>query len=100
MSNAPEGAQFSDDGQWWWDGQQWQAVSQGGGPTGGSSEAGDDRSAARVNQGMPASIYDLTDEQRSGFIGEGTAEVEVVSADEVDVVAMQDAGSDNGEAMA
>ena len=26
MSNVPEGAQLSDDGQWWWDGQQWQLV--------------------------------------------------------------------------
>ena len=27
MSNVPDGAQLSDDGQWWWDGSQWQPVS-------------------------------------------------------------------------
>ena len=27
MSNVPEGAQLSEDGQWWWDGSQWQSVS-------------------------------------------------------------------------
>ena len=26
MSNVPEGAQVSDDGQWWWDGENWKAV--------------------------------------------------------------------------
>lgn len=26
MSNIPEGAQVSDDGQWWWDGTDWQPV--------------------------------------------------------------------------
>ncbi|HEY7628167.1 MAG TPA: hypothetical protein VH761_13920 [Ilumatobacteraceae bacterium] len=31
MSNVPEGAQLSEDGQWWWDGQQWQAVEGGSG---------------------------------------------------------------------
>ena len=31
MSNVPEGAQLSDDGQWWWDGEQWQSVQGGAG---------------------------------------------------------------------
>jgi hypothetical protein len=26
MSNVPPGAQVSDDGNWWWDGSQWQPV--------------------------------------------------------------------------
>jgi hypothetical protein len=26
MSNMPDGAQLSDDGQWWWDGENWQPV--------------------------------------------------------------------------
>jgi hypothetical protein len=26
MSNAPDGAQLSEDGHWWWDGAQWQPV--------------------------------------------------------------------------
>jgi hypothetical protein len=32
MSNVPEGAQLSDDGQWWWDGENWQAVGDGSSP--------------------------------------------------------------------
>jgi hypothetical protein len=38
MSNVPEGAQMSDDGQWWWDGSNWQAV-EGGGSSGSSSSS-------------------------------------------------------------
>ncbi len=26
MADVPEGAQLSEDGQWWWDGEQWQPV--------------------------------------------------------------------------
>ena len=29
MANVPEGAQLSDDGKWWWDGTDWQAVETG-----------------------------------------------------------------------
>jgi hypothetical protein len=89
MTEAPEGAQRSDDGQWWWDGQDWQPISQGG----------DDRTAARVEQGMPAALADLTDEHRQGFVGEPTIEEEALDADEVEVLAMQDSGN-SGEAMA
>ena len=39
MSNVPEGAQVSDDGQWWWDGTNWQPV-EGGDGGGGSSSSG------------------------------------------------------------
>lgn len=92
MTEVPEGAQLSDDGQWWWDGQDWQAVPQEG-------ASGDDREAARVAQGMPAAITDLTDEHRSGFLGEPTVEVETVDSDEVEVLAMQDSGN-GGEAWA
>ena len=37
MSNVPDGAQLSDDGQYWWDGNQWQPVDQGSSdaPSGG-----------------------------------------------------------------
>ena len=31
MSNVPEGAQLSDDGNYWWDGNEWQPVQGGGG---------------------------------------------------------------------
>lgn len=30
MSNVPEGAQLSEDGQWWWDGEAWQSVETSG----------------------------------------------------------------------
>lgn len=89
MTEVPEGAKLSDDGQWWWDGQDWQPVPQQGG----------DREAARVAQGMPAANTDLTDEQRQGFLGEPTVEVEAVDADEVEVLAMQDTGN-SGESLA
>ena len=37
MSDVPDGAQISDDGQWWWDGDNWQAVA---GAAGGTADAG------------------------------------------------------------
>jgi hypothetical protein len=41
MSNVPEGAQLSEDGQWWWDGSNWQPVEgQGGDGGGGQGDAG------------------------------------------------------------
>jgi hypothetical protein len=88
MTEVPEGAQLSDDGQWWWDGQDWQPVPQG-----------DDRAAARVAQGMPASTDDLTDEHRANHLGEPTVEVEAVDADETDVLAM-DESAHSGESWA
>lgn len=89
MTEASESAQLSEDGQWWWDGQEWQPVPQDGG----------DRVAARVAQGMPASIEDVTDEQRANFLGEPTVEVTAEEADEVEVLAMNDAGG-SGESWA
>lgn len=88
VAEIPEGAQLSDDGQWWWDGQDWQPVPQE-----------DDRAAARTEQGMPAALTDLTDEHRQGFVGEPTVEEEALEAEEVEVLAMQDSGN-SGEAMA
>jgi hypothetical protein len=38
MTDVPEGAQLSEDGQWWWDGEQWQPV---GGGTSESTESYD-----------------------------------------------------------
>jgi hypothetical protein len=90
MTEVPESATLSDDGQWWWDGSEWQPVPQDGG----------DRAAARVAQGMPASTEDLTDEHRASFLGEPTVEVEAEEADEVEVLAMDDAGGSGGESLA
>jgi hypothetical protein len=54
MSNVPEGAQLSDDGQWWWDAEreQWNSVEGGGGGDagGGGGDAGE--------QGAPAFDFD------------------------------------------
>jgi hypothetical protein len=56
MSNVPDGAQLSDDGQWWWDAQNetWQPVEGGGGSGdsggGGGGDAGD--------EGAPAFDFD------------------------------------------
>lgn len=38
MNAVPEGAQLSEDGQWWWDGADWQAVDA---QTGEATESGD-----------------------------------------------------------
>lgn len=40
MTQIPEGAQISDDGNYWWDGSQWQLVDQGAGD--GGQAAGDE----------------------------------------------------------
>lgn len=90
MSNVPEGAQLSEDGNFWWDGKQWQLV------TGEAS--GGDRAAARVVLGMPASLSDLTDKHRKAHLGEPTVEVEVTQADHVEVLAVQE--TDEGEGIA
>jgi hypothetical protein len=53
MSNVPEGAQLSEDGQYWWDGENWQAV-EGGNTndnTGGESNE---------NEGAEVTAEDLT----------------------------------------
>jgi hypothetical protein len=89
MSNIPEGAQRSDDGQWWWDGQQWQPVHDGGGAK--EQAADGDRGAARVAQGLPASLYDVTDEQRAQHLAEATVSADALSQEMVDVPPMQDA---------
>ena len=49
MSNPPDGAQISDDGQWWWDGEQWQPI-EGGDSDSGGGDGGE--------QGAPAFDFD------------------------------------------
>jgi hypothetical protein len=51
MSNVPEGAQLSEDGQWWWDGNEWQAVQ----TTGGTPESGE---SGGGGQGSPLFDFD------------------------------------------
>jgi len=107
MSNVPEGAQRSDDGHYWWDGQQWQpvdenaVVSDAANAGGDAAESGvDDRSAARIAEGLPASLYDLTPEHRDQYLDEPTIVHEPVEHEEVEVLAMQDAGGESGEGLA
>ncbi len=59
MSNVPEGAQLSDDGQWWWDAEheQWQPL-EGGGGSGGSGDAGGGSGGDAGEQGAPAFDFD------------------------------------------
>jgi hypothetical protein len=119
MTDVPEGARLSDDGNWWWDenGQQWQPVPGGGAgaPATGSTEGGAggaegdagaagggdaDRAAARVAAGLPASLHEVTDEQRAQYLSEPEVSVEAVEHEEVEAVAMDDSGGGDGEAVA
>jgi hypothetical protein len=42
MSNVPDGAPLSEDGQWWWDGNDWQPID--GQPQSSSAESGSEQS--------------------------------------------------------
>lgn len=94
MSEIPDDAQRSEDGQWWWDGAAWQPVE-------GDAAAGqlDERAAALVEQGLPPAREQLTDEQLTQFLAEPTVEDEELEVQETEVLAMQDAG-DGAEGMA
>lgn len=101
MSSAPEGAQLSDDGQWWWDGEAWQPVS----PPSSDSDAasgessaveGDDRAQARAAQGLPQSVEELDDDQRGQLVSEPIVSVELVDSDQVEVLAMAEGDEDGG----
>ncbi len=96
MTEIPEGAQRSEDGNYWWDGQQWQLVEQ---PL-DEAEGDPQRAAARAEAGLPRSLFDVSDEQRAHYLSEAQVTIEAEAHDEVEVLAMQDAGSGNGEAWA
>jgi hypothetical protein len=58
MSDVPEGAQISDDGQWWWDGENWQPIDPGGG--GGWGDGGGDGGGGDGGGGeQPAPAFDF-----------------------------------------
>jgi hypothetical protein len=121
MTDVPEGARLSDDGQWWWDesAQQWQPVpgaasASGSSSTGGADEQGGDGSggdggasssgdggqaAARVAAGLPAALTEITDDQRAAYIGESQVSAEPEDMETVETLAMNDSG-ENGEEMA
>jgi hypothetical protein len=88
VTNVPQGATVSEDGHYWWDGQQWQLVRQ----------AGDPRVAARVAAGLPAALTDITDAQRQGYLGQPSVVVEQLNAGQAVVLAMRD--EPGGEATA
>jgi hypothetical protein len=74
MSNMPEGAQLSDDGQWWWDGAQWQPV-QGGGGQGESGQATPEVTAADLlayndTGAAPGDSSALKEEHKEYFKGD------------------------------
>lgn len=101
MSNVPEGAQLSDDGQWWWDGENWQLVNEEGGQSAATQGGGgDERAQARTAQGLPQTLEELSEDQLKRVLGEATVAVEAVEADETEVLAMNDdsnqVGNDNG----
>lgn len=71
MTNVPEGAQLSDDGQWYWDGSDWQQV-EGAAESSDSSaaptEAGADAGAeATSSDAWPENLDEWTDEQKDMF---------------------------------
>lgn len=57
MSNVPDGAQLSDDGQWWWDGNQWQAVEMSGAGTTPSDAEGSGATPSAA-EGSPSFDFD------------------------------------------
>jgi len=96
MANIPEDALRSDDGHYWWDGEKWQLIEQDAGAAGGTDD--NERVAARVAAGYPASAEHLTDDQKKTLLGEPAVAVEAMSHDEVDIPVME--GHENGEATA
>jgi hypothetical protein len=95
MANIPEGAQRSEDGHWWWDGEQWQPVDEAA----AAGAEGDERVSARLSAGLPANAEDLTEEQQRRLLGQPTVHTETLEYDEVEVLAMADQHG-NGEATA
>jgi hypothetical protein len=74
------------------------AAAADGGAAAGTSDP--ERAAARQSMGLPANNVDATDEQRQPYLGQAQVEVHPVEADQVEVVAMADSGSGNGESVA
>jgi CARDB protein len=58
MATMPQGAQLSEDGQWWWDGAQWQQVDGGTGGDGGGGQQQGEAHFAFGDQGLLVSPDD------------------------------------------
>lgn len=77
MTNVPEGATLSDDGYYWWDGEQWQPVQQTGGDAGAGDAGGGagtcvigfvDVYAGDSNTGMGPLVIVDTDDNPDGHL--------------------------------
>jgi hypothetical protein len=110
MSNVPEGAQLSEDGNYYWDGEAWQPVqgggadSGGGGGESGGGEGGGEVTAADLepigDTGTdPGDESKMTDQTKPYFVREGDPEE---AGDEPDAVidastfAGPEGGGENG----
>lgn len=82
MSNVPEGAQLSEDGQWWWDGDQWQAVEGAAGSTSSSSSAPESAAATGI-EGWSANPDEWTEDQKDMYftVTDHTAEPQSLDAE-------------------
>ena len=80
MSNVPEGAQLSDDGQWYWDGSAWKPVEGGSNATPGGQSA----DAGTGPDQWSANPDEWTDEQREMFftVNDQTVAPEPLDADD------------------
>jgi hypothetical protein len=124
MSNVPDGAQLSEDGQWWWDdsSQTWKAVSgdPGGGQTPEAGQAGAAGGGAAPSSsgsgatpegsassewppaGYPADPEQWTDEQKQYWFGgayDASVDFDVQEPEEVAVADIEGA-SDSGTEVA
>jgi hypothetical protein len=79
VTQMPEGTQYSEDGQWWWDGQEWQAVVQ--------DEAELQSAPKVVQEGVPlqAEAETLSDEEWQAVINDvaSSAYDEIVSQPDI-----------------
>lgn len=117
MTQMPDGAQLSPDGNYWLDTStnEWRAVPGGAADTAsnaaataaGTAAAGaaeqTEQEKARVQAGLPADKTQLTDEHRAQYVPEGTVDAgEDQIGGEAQVVAMQEqeGGEHEGEGVA
>jgi hypothetical protein len=102
MAQIPADAARSEEGQWWWDGSQWQPVGEqaaGSDATSGDTAA-DTVPATLVAAGAPASLDQWTDEQREAFFeGQVSEAGDAGSPEQVQVLAIRETG-DGDEATA
>lgn len=85
MPDIPDDAPRSDDGRWWWDGEQWQPVD--------ADAASDERTAAKMNIGAE-SIDDVSDP--SQFMTDAATGVEQESSGTVEVLAFNESDDSDG----